>query len=149
MYVRGLSIGMRPLTWYRVFDDAVAGSPEDAYPDRTCGLLRIDDSIKPAYTAYQVLADELARSYYREVLPWPDTEGYVFDVGSSREKYVLWSTGLPKDVAFPAACLRQVGLLGTQRNIVDGGTGDLDGQSNGLVTVRLQQNDPIYVERCH
>ena len=149
MHVRGLSVGMRPLTWYKVFDDAVAASPEDAYPDRTCGLLRTDGSPKPAYTAYQVLARELTRCYYRRALLGPEVEGYVLQVAPGREMTVLWANVPVKTVSFSYTCLRRVELLGAEVDIADGGAGDVDGTANGRVSLRVEQDDPVYVEPCH
>ena len=44
MYVRGLSAEIELMSWYKVFDVAVAGSAEDTAMDKTSGLLRVDRS---------------------------------------------------------------------------------------------------------
>jgi hypothetical protein len=149
MYVRSLSVDVRPLSWYKVFDDAVAESAEDAYPDRTSGLLFIDGTRKASYYAYQTVARELGRAYYQRLFQWPNIEGYVFQVGSSREKTVLWSKAGSVKVSFPYSCLRHVYLLGGEESIQDGGTGDMDGTVNGAVAVSVQQDQATYIEPCN
>jgi len=149
MHVRGLSVGVRPLTWYIIYDRPVPDDPEQEYPDQSCGLLRVDGQPKLAYFSYVVLARELEHGYYKSALTGPDVEGYVFQVGAGREMTVLWAKGAPKDVSFPLTCLRRVDVLDAQQSITDGGVGDRDGAFNGRVSVRVDQDNPIYVEPCH
>ena len=139
---------MRPLAWATVYDRALANSPEDAYPDRTAGLFRLDASPKPAYYAYQTMARELERAYYLRQFQHPNIEGYVFEVGSNQEMTVLWAKTGATNVAFPYSCLRRVLTLGNQASIYDGSGYDLDGVTNGYVSIRVEQDAPLYVEPC-
>jgi hypothetical protein len=149
MYARALSAEVRPLMWYKVYDVAWAGGAQDLYPDKTAGLLFPDGSNKEAYYAYRTVARELKRSYYRRTFLHPNVEGYVFQVAPSREMTVLWATVPTVDVSFPGTCLRRVYLYGGVNTVSDGTGLDLDGQVNGFVTIRVEQNQPTYVEPCH
>ena len=150
MYVRGLSVGIQYMAWYKVYDDAVAGSEADAFPDRTCGLLRLDGSRKPSYYAYQTMTRELEVARYLRPFTYPTVEGYVFKTPTGREKTVLWAQGAALNVPFPYRCLYLVDKLGTRQTIADGDpTNDLDGLVNGRVTLRVRTNDPAYVEPCY
>lgn len=149
MYVRSMSVEMRPLVWYRLYDTAWAEGDTDLYPDRTSGLLRVDGSIKPAYLAMQTLNRELGHSYYRRVFSWANTEGYVFQVAPAREMTVLWAKVSAVDVSFPGTCLRRVYLLGYAEPVTDGSAQDRDGQVNGQVTLRIEQDKAQYIEPCH
>jgi hypothetical protein len=149
MYVRSMSVGMRPLSWYKVFDDAMENSPENIYPDRTAGLFRADHTQKPAHRAYEAAARELAYAYYQGPFQQAGIEGYMFQVGSGRDMTVLWATGSTTNVSFAYSCLRRVYLLGGEENIPDGSAWDLDGTTNGRVAVSVNRDQAIYVERCH
>ncbi len=145
MYVRGLSVGIQPLSWYQVFDAAVEGSDEDTYPDKTSGLLRVNGSYKPSYYAYQTLTRELAGARYSR--EFDGVEGYVFTMLDGREKTVLWSTVGTTNVTFSYAHLRLVYTEGAEFDIQDGQTGDLDGSVNGQITLAIYKNYPFYVEQ--
>jgi len=150
MYVRSLSIDMQPLSWFKVFDDANAGSAGDTDPDKTSGLLRLDSSYKPAYYAYQTLIAELARARYARQYTATGIEGYVFTVVNGKEKTVLWSLSSTRHVIFPYARLRLVNYLGEAFDIQDGQTtvpGDLDGKVNGQIELEIYENQPFYVEQ--
>lgn len=145
MYVRGLSVDIHPLLWYKVFDAAEEGSDEDTGPDRTSGLLRVNGSYKPSYYAYQTLTRELAGARYSRELD--GVEGYVFTMLDGREKTVLWSTVGTTNVTFSYVHLRLVYTEGAELDIQDGQTGDLDGSVNGQITLAIYKNYPFYVER--
>jgi len=149
MYVRGESVGMWFLAWYRIYDSAEAESEQDEYPDRTAGLVTIDGYPKLAYHAYQTMTDELHGAQYRRTLGQPGVEGYVFRMPNGAEKNVLWATGDPVNVPFSYRCLRRVNATGAELTIADGDqTNDLDGLANGQVTIRIYTDEPLYVGPC-
>jgi hypothetical protein len=148
MHVRAASVNVQFLTWYRVFDDPIE-NPEDASPDRTCGLLRVDKTPKPAYTAYQTMVRELDLARYARPFQYPGVEGYVFRPAQGGEKTVLWATSSDLNVPFAYPCVRLVNKNGSVLTILDGNlTNDMDGRVDGQVSVRTRANDPMYVERC-
>jgi hypothetical protein len=152
-YVRGLSVDIRLLSWYKVFDDAVASSPEDSAQSRTAGLLRVDGTLKPAYLAYQTMSRELAMARYVGPYQASGVEGYVFTTAEGGQKTVLWSKAGLVHVAFPYTHLRVVtatgdavfDILDNQRQL--GAPGDVDGGIAGQIELELHENQPFYVER--
>lgn len=150
MYVRSMSVGVRFLSWYGVFDTAIAGSAEDTYPDRTSGLLRVDGTFKPSYYAYRTLTQELAWARYLRSLQAANAEGYVFRMSTGREKTVLWATASSATVVFPYPCLRLVDTIGNVYSpVVDGDPNwDWDHSANGQVLLGVYQDMPFYVEPC-
>jgi hypothetical protein len=151
MYVRGLSMNVQSLSWYKVFDAAEPGSDEDLYPDRTSGLFRVDGSAKPSYYAYQTMTEELAQASYVRELDKEGVEGYVFRMADGREKTVTWATALGgARVVFPYGCLRLVDTEGNVYTpIVDGdGTWDHDGAVNGQIALAVYHDTPFYVVPC-
>jgi hypothetical protein len=151
MYVRGLSMDIRPLSWYKVFDAAEAGSDEDLYPDRTSGLLDVDGNPKPSYYAYQTMAEELNQASYIRELDKQGVEGYVFQIPDGREKMVAWATvSGGAQVVFPYGCLRLVETEGGVRTpIYDGdGNWDHDGMVNGQIALAVYHDTPFYVVPC-
>lgn len=150
MYARGLSVDVSLLSWYKVFDDAVAGSAEDTYPDRTSGLLRVDGTLKPSYYAYRTMTQELTWARYVRSLQVANAEGYVFRMPDGHEKTVLWATATFATVSFPYSCLRLVDTVGNVYSpIADGdATWDRDHAVNGQVLLGVNQDEPLYVEPC-
>jgi hypothetical protein len=146
-YTQGLSEGIKILAYYKVFDDAVAGGPDDLWPDRTSGLLRLDRTKKPAFYAYQTMARELANARYNRPFQADGVEGYVFRLPDGREKTVLWSKAGTKRVSFPYARIRLVTLLG-QEQIIGGGQQASDGlqpDAPNRVWIDVHENEPVYV----
>jgi hypothetical protein len=150
MYMRSLSVDMKPLSWYKVFDAAWAGSDEDEFPDRTSGLFRVDGTPKPAYFAYQTMTRELTGARYLRPLEATDAEGYVFQMPSGREKTVLWATVLATSVTFPYSYLRLVDIDGDVFEPINDGDPywDWDGVVNGQIALGVYENMPFYVEPC-
>ena len=103
----------------------------------------------PFRDAYQAVAQELKRSYYKRRFQHTNIEGYVFQVAPNREMTVLWGTTSAVNVSFPYTCLRRVYLLGGEEEIPDGSPWDLDGATDSRITVRINQNQASYIEPCH
>lgn len=151
MYVRGLSVGIQHLSWYKVFDDVEPGTAADDNAAKTSGLLRVDGTLKPSYYAYQTLTQELAWARYLRPLQTANAEGYVFRMPDGHEKTVLWATATSTSVSFPYSCLRLVDTTGTvYYPVLDGDSNwDWDHQKNGQIALGVFQNTPFYVEPCH
>jgi hypothetical protein len=148
-YTRGLSVGIRQLYWFQVFDvfPEYSGSAQGLFK----GQGAIDNALtrpKQSYFAYQTLARELDRARFSHVLSAPGTEGYVFRRGAQTIT-VLWGTGqAPVQVDFTQTCARHVGVLGNASQISDGGAGDLDGSANGRIRLQVNVEQPAYVATC-
>lgn len=151
MYVRALSVDMQPLSWYKVFDDAEAGSAQDEYRSDTAGLLDVYGNPKQSYYAYQTMTQELTGAYYLGELDDSDAEGYIFRMPDGYDKTVLWGIDSATSVPFPYSCLRVVDTDGTVYESVNDGdpTFDWDGQVNGQIALGVYENSPFYVEPCH
>lgn len=142
-YVRGLSVGLEQLSWWTVFD-------QDR-PTWTDGLFEGQDLSrpKPSYYAYQMLTSELGYARFASVLNVPGAEGYQFTMATGQTKAVVWGTNpIPTQVSFAQSCARRVEMLGNSTQIVDGGSGDLDGIVNGQIRLQVSQDQPIYVGAC-
>jgi hypothetical protein len=150
-YVRGLSMNFTMLSLYKVFDDVVAGSAQDADPGDTCGLLDVNGNPKPAYYAYKTMTGELGGATYLGPFQASGVEGYVFLNAAGVQETVLWSTSSPQAVAFPYSQVRVVSATG-QVSYVSAGQrragahGDVDGRKNGQISLIVNVNQPIYVE---
>jgi hypothetical protein len=147
MYVRGLSMNIQQLSWYKVFD----GEEGDGDPDTTSGLLDVNGNPKPSYYAYQTMTEELALTRYMRALDKEKVEGYVFQTADGREKTVLWATALGgTQVTFPYGCLRLVDPEGNVYTpIIDGdGNWDHDGTVNGQIALAVYYDTPFYVVPC-
>jgi hypothetical protein len=147
MYTRGLSAGLQEMSWYKVFDDAVAGSVDDEYPDDTSGLLDVNGTAKSSYYAYQTLTRELRGLYYQRELEFQGAEGYIFGANGRSDKTVLWSKAGTMFVTFPYTRLRLVNTLGEEFTIVDNqptSPGDWDSVV-GQITLAISEQ-PFYVE---
>jgi len=148
MFVRGLSMDTRIMSWYKIHDAAVAGSDDDQYPGRTSGLLRVGGSFKPSYYAYTAMTRELAGARYQRPLSVAGVEGYVFQMPNGQEKTVLWSLSGEAHVVFPYARLRLVDTVGGEFDIWDNqktSPGDWD-DTVGQITLAIHENQPFYVE---
>jgi hypothetical protein len=148
-YTRGVAEGVKIISYYKVFDAVVAGGPDDLYPDRTSGLLRVDRSKKPAYYAYETLVRELGPARYERPFEADGVEGYVFRMPGGREKTVLWSKAGTKRVSLPYSRVGLVTLLG-QEQIIGGGqqaSGGLEPGAPNRVWIDVNENEPVYVEQ--
>lgn len=142
IYVEALSVDVRQLSWFTVFDVQI-GTGES-------GLFRGNLSTpKPAYFAYQTLTRELAGAAYLRPLEQPNITGYVFSMPSGTEKTVVWTSRESGSVGFAFACLHLVTIDGTQHTAIDGDPlWDQDAIVNGQITLSLRQNEPLYVSAC-
>jgi hypothetical protein len=133
-YTRGLAAGVENITWYALV------TPNDSYEQ---GLLFEDWSPKPAYSAYQTLAVELAGYEYAHTLVGDNLEGYVFQTPCQRVKTVAWGNG---ELTFaPVGRLRIVDREGNVTLVTDGDPDDLDGAQNGTIQLRLS-DDPVFID---
>lgn len=149
-YVRGLSVGIRQLYWFQVFD--IPDNPTTGGDDysRTQGLFKESNLNDPklSYFAYQILTRELDRARYANVLNVSGAEGYVFTLDGG-SKTVVWGTSdTPTPIDFAQTCARRVTMLGTADTIADGGPGDPDGVANGQIRLAVTRNEPIYMGAC-
>jgi hypothetical protein len=142
MYVRGLSVGIQQMSWYRVFD---ADNESD-------GLFRHGNlsEPKPSYTAYGALTTELFGAKYSAPLSGAGVEGYVFNMPGGPQKTVVWASGQPSaQVVFHASCVRRVDYLGNVVTPIYDGNGTWDKDAVvGQITLQVAQHDPIYVSGC-
>jgi hypothetical protein len=149
MFVRGLSVDVSMLSWYKIPDAAVAGSADDLYPDRTSGLVRVDGSLKPSYYAYQTMTRELKGLHYQRLFQPTGVEGYVFASPSGAEKTVLWSKVGVAEAVFPVTHLRLVTIDGQVFDVYDnqsGTPGDVDRGVPGQIAIEVYENVPYFVE---
>jgi hypothetical protein len=141
---RGSSADLQAIIWFTLVDF------EEKWK---YGLLNPNYSPKPAYLAYQTLAEELAGMQYSHRLDtgYAEVEGYVFSTEcGTEEKGVLWTNPVgggevTRDLSFPVGALRVVQKGGEETIVYDGGAGDLDGIADGKVTI-LITGSPVYVE---
>ena len=144
MYVSGLSVDLKHMSWFAVFDDG-SGSEEH-------GLFWNHDLNQPklAYFAYYTMTRELAQARYLRPFLATNAEGHVFRMPGGREKTVVWATAATANVTFSYTCLRRVGFESAQAAIYDGDpTWDQDNFVNGQIVLQAEQNTPLYVETCH
>lgn len=144
-FVRGVSARIKHLSWLRVFDVG------NQYPDETAGLYRVDRvTPKPAYYAYSTMTGELARARYLRPLAAAGAEGYVFRMPNGREKTVLWATSTTTNVVFPYSCLRRVDAVSAVSVTINDNDSiwDQDHAANGQITLRVEQDAPLYVGPC-
>jgi len=153
-FVRGLSIDVELMGYYKVADTAVACDEEtDLYPDRTSGLRDLTGRLKPAYYAYKTLTREIAGLSYVEPSQAAGAEGYVFAMDTGRLKTVLWSRCGTVRVVFPHTHLRVVTATGAQTFDIwdneheDGAPGDLDYGIVGQIELEIDEDAPIFVEQ--
>ncbi len=140
IYVRGLSVRIRMLAWFSVFDTGLESH----------GLFKNGSLLEPklSYGAYMVMTEELTPYRYLQPFSAPGVEGYVFRRTAADRKTVLWATTAPASVDFTQECVRRRDLLGNVQIITDGGAGDGDGANNGKVRIALATNNPTYVGNC-
>lgn len=140
-YARGLAAGAENITWF-----ALVSPPYDPHEQ---GLLFEEDfSPKPAFYAYRTLTSELAGYRYTDTLAIPSVEGYAFRDEYQQEKLIAWwAADWPPSGSLVVAStsrIRVVDREGTVSYVEDGADGDMDGNLNGAVELRLTA-DPVFV----
>jgi hypothetical protein len=144
MYVRGLAVGLRQMSWFAVFDYGTSLGTE------THGLFRGTDlgSPKPSYSAYKTLTAELHGAHYASLAPGAGVEGYVFNMPNATQKSVVWATGASATFTLHQTCLRRVDYVGNVVVVGDGNpTWDKDNVA-GQITLSLAKDVPLYVSPC-
>jgi streptogramin lyase len=137
-FVRSMAADLRIVTWFAL-RDIVEGFPY-AY-----GLLDVYFQPKPAYDAFDVLAEQLAGASFRRRLGTNDTgtsavEGYVFAHGV-QNVYVLWANdGGTYTMQVPALVLERVDKFGASQMMLD----SADGIADGVVRVAVGPS-PVYL----
>lgn len=148
--VRGAAAGLQGTSWWLIVD----------VPDYNWdyGLLDAALNPKPAYTAYQVLAQQLAGSVFETSLSKKQVEGYQFAQGNKKTA-VLWSTAIADQSFVPCASthspksftfknvnkLTTVDLYhATTTKIIDNQTGDLDPRVD-FIKIKIG-SAPMYVK---
>lgn len=151
--VRGVAAGFLTQNWY-AWRDVDSSLP---------GLLDNDLQPKPAYYAYQTLADQLGKASYKRPLTKDETnsdniEGYVFTVPGKSVKSrldVIWydcpgykytppedcSPGVSQTMEVQASALQVTDLYGNSNIQYDLD----DGIADGKVTLEIGP-DPVYVK---
>ncbi len=145
VYARAMSASIYPISWFTLVDYPY---PLDPY---YYGLLTRTLQYKTSYYAYRTLARELdGYTFLRVRRGFPSNlEGYEFNKGNQNKllvwslqaQPVIWSFALAQE----GGTLRKVTHTGVASAVVDGETGDPDGQRNGRVTVTVGA-DPLYLE---
>lgn len=141
MFVRGLSVDLRMLAWFSVFDDGPGTEAHGLFWDRDLNRPKL------SYWAYQTLTRELRGARYLRSPEIPGVEAYVFRMPEGVEKTVLWARGSDTGVDFPYSCLRLVDTVGTVYDPIRDGdpNWDRDWTSNGRIRLWIYVDQPFYV----
>ncbi len=143
-HVRAMSESLPTVIWFTLEYPGFHGS----------SLLNEDDSPRPAYNVYPVMASELYMMRYKRTIDGAsefgvaDLEGYVFELGTVEEKSVMWVSGsTPRLVSYSVASLgsgqlRVVDRYGNARLLTDSTDDGTSG--DGYVSVQVTQ-EPVYV----
>ena len=144
--VRGLAAGLKFITWYTLVDKA-----EDPFH---YGLVRSDLTLRPAYTAYQVLTQQLDGYEFDQhlvVIGKPQVQAYRFDRDGVK-KLVLWRDSGEKIQNQSSTAMETISVsvaeLGTwtgQVRVTDK-LGNSDTYSGDSFVILPFSSDPIYVE---
>ncbi len=126
LYARSLSVAMEASIWFALVDDDYVG-------DRQWGLVNADLTPKPAYFAYQTMAEQLRFStYVRELTDVetgsPAVEAYEFRVkGDGHRLVVAWSDGeLTNLVEFSGLWVTVMDKYGSESIVCDEDDGTFD-----------------------
>ncbi len=145
VYVRGMSAGIYPISWFSLVDYPYALDPY------YYGLVMTDYTIKPSYTAYRTMTRELdGYTFLRVRRGFPTSlEGYDF-LKNGKLKTVVWALGSqPVSWSFalakPGGDLRMTSHLGVVTTATDGSAADADKKVDGFITVSVGL-DPVYME---
>jgi hypothetical protein len=138
-YSRGLAAGIKNITWFALADAGDGENQSLLYPDLTP---------KPAFDAYKTMVSQLTEfKYDRTILSNfsvdyetgaydYDNEAYVFKNSNNEEKIVAWGNDYLLNIT-PATSLTVTDYLGYVSTIQDGSPGDLDGNLNDSIRIKL------------
>jgi hypothetical protein len=142
-HARAMSEELPVVIWYTLDYPGFHGS----------SLLNSDGSPRPAYNVYPVMASELYMMRYKRTIDGADEfgvadlEGYVFELGSLKDKSVMWVNGsTSRLISYPVALveggqLRVVDRYGSARLLTD--STDDGTHGDGYISVRVKE--PVYV----
>lgn len=136
-FTRGMVANLRSLIWFTLVDGSGSG-------DWGYGLLKVDLSTKPAYTAYRAVSDLLRGATFKGPMPGlpSSMEGYVFIMLDGKERCVLWSTqDGATALAFAGSRATVTDKYGRATEYTDGSDGSWDGR----VTISVTKS-PIYLD---
>ena len=140
LYARSMEAELLATIWYKLVDDEDLGTVK-------YGLLEYDLTQKPAFTAYQTVARQLAPADYVRPLAPAETgsskiEAYEFRAPASLAQTIAaWTNDdLNHTMSMAAANVMVVDKYGAQTQVYDGDDGVVDGQ----VQVRLGPS-PVYL----
>jgi hypothetical protein len=141
LYARGEAAGLDINIWFMLVDSEI---PDDLKH----GLLETDLEPKPAYTAYQALAEQLTSAEYARTLGLNETgskqiEAYEFSVGEGVGRVlVAWTNDeLEHGMSLVGSCLTVTDLYGVEDGPVCDGD---DGQADGVIQVTIGPS-PVYL----
>ena len=148
VYARGLASGLEQLHWFMVFDNL--NVPPQHLDANAYGLYRGTDLTqpKPAYTAYNVVAHELAGARYRAAVVEPGVEAYVFARGPETVTVAWASNGATAALDVALSCVHAVDRNALVALIQDGDPADRDGARNGQVRIVLTAVEPVILRGC-
>ncbi|PWB54483.1 MAG: hypothetical protein C3F13_06940 [Anaerolineales bacterium] len=126
-YTRGLSAGIKNITWYALADN------NDGFDQ---SLLYPDFSPKPGFLTYKTLIAQLTNFQYARALSISGGEAYVFRNSCNSEKIIAWGNNVPLIIS-PAAKIEVTDYLGEPALIEDGMLGDEDGIRNNAIRITL------------
>ncbi len=108
VYAASIAQGLRANIWFNVFGW------------RNSGLLNLDFSPRPAYTAYQFARSELRdASFSRDITDFTGVKGYEFNRGGQKI-WILWSLdGNSHSISLPAVPLAAWDAMGSAVPITD------------------------------
>ena len=144
--VRGLAAGLKFIAWYTLVDKA-----EDPFH---YGLVRSDLTLRPAYTAYQVLTQQLDGYEFDQhlvVIGKPQVQAYRFDRDGVK-KLVLWRDSGEKIQNQSSTAMETISVSVAELGTWTGQVRVTDKRGNshleyGTSSVSLTfSSDPIYVE---
>jgi hypothetical protein len=140
LFARSAAADLEFTIWYTLVDSPNVGEIKR-------GLLNADYSIKPAYVAYQTMAQQLGPTDFVRTLSQSETgsdqsEGYAFRTkDGSTNVYVAWTNDeLQHNMSITASQVVVVDKYGTETILFDGS----DGATDGKVTITLSPS-PLYL----
>ena len=149
VYPQALSLGAENVTWYAL--KIIRSVTRDDYQ----GLLDDNNNPKPAFYAYQTLTSELTGYKFDSIVNagisneiykfYNPCEGYKIvawynttDVNATN----IWDVSGVSEISLKYRPIPEGGVL--DRDVIDGGSGDLDGVKNGSIRIGLTM-EPVII----